>query len=119
MGAASDSQQRPAIPLPSAVFCGNCETVTSSLHDTCSVCGSPSLVSLVRILGGSLHDPKRQVANASKYSVEMTARVDEIPVADLNLVLELLSRLTELNFTVESLHVRVKPVASRSTAKAA
>ncbi len=110
----------PSVPLASAVFCGNCETVTSSPHETCPVCGSPSLVNLVRILGGALHDEKRQpTENPSKYSVELTAKVNEIRVADLNLVLGLLSQLTELGFTVESLHLSVQPVASHSTRKAA
>ncbi len=114
------NSQQPSLPLATAVFCGNCETITNSPHEACLVCGSPSLVSLVRILGGALHGQELQATgNPTMYSLELRARVNEIRVAELNVVLGLLSQLSEFGFTVESLHLCVQPVASHGTARAA
>ena len=41
-----------AVPLLNAVFCADCETISNSPHDACTVCGSRSLVNLFRISGG-------------------------------------------------------------------
>src|ERR1019366_1275517 len=35
-----------AVPLLNAVFCADCETISDSPHDACTVCGSRSLVNL-------------------------------------------------------------------------
>jgi hypothetical protein len=42
------------LPLWNAVFCLDCEVISSSRGDECPACKSRSLVSLSRILGGSL-----------------------------------------------------------------
>ena len=41
------------VPLQNAVLCANCEVVSDSRNGHCIVCGSPSLMSLSRILGSS------------------------------------------------------------------
>ncbi len=43
-----------AVPLHNAVLCADCEVITSSRFDRCCMCGSPSLLSLSRILGGEI-----------------------------------------------------------------
>jgi hypothetical protein len=100
-----------AVPLLNAVFCVNCENISSSPHDKCRVCGSHSLTSLARVLGGTLRSQKPHPAGYhAKYSVEITAKVQEIPTTDLNLLIELLARLAEVGGAVESLHLNVEPV---------
>ncbi len=44
---------RNLIPLQQAVLCANCEVVSDSKNGHCIVCGSPSLLSLARVLNGS------------------------------------------------------------------
>ncbi len=43
-----------AVPLHNAVLCADCEVITASRFDRCRMCGSPSLLSLSRILGGEI-----------------------------------------------------------------
>jgi len=42
------------VPLQSATFCVQCELISSNHRPHCLACGSPSLLSLSRVLGGSL-----------------------------------------------------------------
>lgn len=42
------------VPLQDAVLCVDCEAISNSPQETCLVCGSRSLVSLSRVLGGCL-----------------------------------------------------------------
>ncbi len=42
------------VPLQSATFCVQCELISTNSHSYCLACGSQSLLSLSRVLGGSL-----------------------------------------------------------------
>lgn len=42
------------VPLQSATFCVQCELISTSSRPSCLACGSPSVLSLSRVLGGSL-----------------------------------------------------------------
>jgi hypothetical protein len=50
----SDKPDVNAVCLQEAVFCADCEVISDSPHDFCRVCGSHSLFSLSRVLGGPL-----------------------------------------------------------------
>jgi len=41
-----------SIPVEKAVYCENCETVSSSSRTCCGVCGSERVLELVSLLGG-------------------------------------------------------------------
>ena len=43
-----------SVPLLEAVLCADCEIISNSGGETCEVCGSRSLLSLGRILGGCI-----------------------------------------------------------------
>jgi hypothetical protein len=43
-----------AVHLLTAVLCADCEVISDSDSDACAVCGSRSLLSLGRVLGGSV-----------------------------------------------------------------
>jgi hypothetical protein len=109
MNTTSREEALGAVPLANAVFCVNCETINNSPHDECTICGSHSLISLFRVLGGTLRSQKRQ-STGDKYSLEVTAKVHEISAVDFNVLIELLTRLVELGGAVESLHLNVEPV---------
>jgi putative methionine-R-sulfoxide reductase with GAF domain len=50
----AEKQERSCIALETAVFCTQCELITRSTTSYCFACGSQALLSLSRILGGSL-----------------------------------------------------------------
>ncbi len=100
-----------AVPLLNAVFCTDCETITNSPHDACKVCGSHSLLSLFRILGGTLRSQRIVPStNAAKYNLELTAEVDGIPASELHHAIELMTRLADAGGDVKSLHIDVECV---------
>ena len=43
-----------SVSLLEAVLCADCEIISNSVGERCGVCGSPSLLSLGRVLGGSI-----------------------------------------------------------------
>jgi len=43
-----------SLPLLEAVLCADCEIISNSGGEACQVCGSRSLLSLGRVLGGSV-----------------------------------------------------------------
>jgi len=51
---ANEKSEVSAVWLRNAVLCADCEMISESPHDACSVCGSHSLLSISRILGGTL-----------------------------------------------------------------
>jgi hypothetical protein len=53
-----------AICLQNAVLCADCEVISDSAHETCRVCGSRSLLSLSRVLGGTLPVQRAQLVDA-------------------------------------------------------
>ncbi|MBZ5567141.1 MAG: hypothetical protein LAN64_04735 [Acidobacteriia bacterium] len=100
-----------AVPLFNAVYCADCETITNSPHDACSVCGSHSVVSLFRMLGGALRSAKAQpTTKMAKYNLNLAAEVREIPADELTHVIEFVTRLAEASRDVKSLHINVEPV---------
>lgn len=103
-----------AVPLLNAVFCIDCETISNSPHDVCTICGSHSLVNLFRMVGGTLRRGKAQsaveLANTVKYNLELVAKVREIPATELSLIVESMTRLAEASGAVESLHIDVESV---------
>jgi hypothetical protein len=103
-----------AVPLLNAVFCADCETISNSRHDACTVCGSRSLINLFRMLGGTVRSQKPQSAEdhakTAKYNLELTVKVHEIPANEVNRVIESISRLAEVCGDLESLHINVESV---------
>jgi hypothetical protein len=103
-----------AVPLLNAVFCADCETISNSPHDTCTVCGSHSLVNIFRMLGGTLRSQKPLSAEdqvkTAKYNLELTVKVHEIPANELNRAIESIGRLAEVCGDLESLHINVESV---------
>ena len=115
MNATADTKGRlSAVPLLNAVFCADCETISNSPHDACTICGSHSLINLFRMLQGTAGSPKPQFVGdrgkTAKYNLELIAKVHEIPATELSLIIESMTRLAEAGGAVESLHINVESV---------
>ena len=54
------------VDLMSAVLCADCEVISDSSGEVCAVCGSRSLLSLGRVLGGSIGDERATVIPAEE-----------------------------------------------------
>jgi hypothetical protein len=115
MNTAADTETGlSAVPLLNAVFCVDCETISNSPHDACTVCGSHSLINLFRMVGGTLRSQKTQLAGDGaktvKYNLELIAKVREIPATELSLIIESMTRLAQAGRAVESLRINVETV---------
>jgi hypothetical protein len=64
-----------ALPLLDAVLCADCEIISNSRGDHCEVCGSRSLLSLARILGGSAGPIRAVVSNLTPNELRNTFTV--------------------------------------------
>jgi hypothetical protein len=60
----SEKSDVNAVYLRNAVLCADCEVITDSPHDTCRICGSHSLLSLSRVLGGTLPVQRAHIVEA-------------------------------------------------------
>jgi hypothetical protein len=121
MNEATSSEERVGgVPLLNAVFCVDCETISNSPHDVCTICGNRSLINLFRMLGGTLRGEKAQsggeTPKTAKYNVELAAKVRDIPATELNLIIGSMTRLAELGAAVESLHINVESVLDTQNA---
>jgi len=50
-----------SVPLLEAVLCADCEIISNSAGERCEICGSHSLLSLGRVLGGSIEGERAAV----------------------------------------------------------
>lgn len=115
MNAGADRGRKVAtVPLLAAMLCVDCESISNSAHDACPVCGSHSLISLFRMLGGTLRSQKAQPTayqrKTAKYNLELTMNVHGISGDELNRAIESVSRLAEVCGDLESLHLNVECV---------
>ena len=105
---------RTAVPLLNAVLCVDCENISKSPHDACTVCGSHSLISLFRMFGGTLRSQKPHYtedhAKMVTYHLDLTASVHEIPATQLNHVIGLITRLAEVDGDMKCLHINIESV---------
>ena len=57
------------IQLMNAVLCADCEVISDSASEVCAVCGSRSLLSLGRVLGGSIGDERAVLVPAEQSAL--------------------------------------------------
>lgn len=104
------------LPLLNAVFCLDCEVISSSRGDECPVCKSRSLVSLARMLGGSLPAHRAQYSHPGKsglFDVTIAVELQQMHAQDLSTTVEQLTSVIgpKLAGDRASFHVQVKPAA--------
>jgi len=93
------------VPLQSATFCVQCELISTSNKPYCLACGSQSLVSLSRVLGGSLRN-------------QQTAHLITDSELD-NLVRDLLRTVPDPQVLAMADHTRMPALAQRSQLRVA
>src|SRR5262252_4058243 len=106
------------LPLWNAVFCLDCEVISNSRGDECSVCNGRSLVSLARILGGSLFAHREQLSQEGEHAlfdITVTVELRQMDAKDLTTMLERLTSVIGPRLAREQamFHVDVKPLPDR------
>ena len=106
------------LPLWNAIFCLDCEVISSSRGDECAACKSRSLVSLARMLGGSLLTHRAQHFQeweGGLFDITSTVELQEMHAKDLSTTVERLTSVIgpELARDRASFHVNVKPGADK------
>jgi hypothetical protein len=98
------------LPLWNAVFCLDCEFISSSRGDECAACKSRSLVSLARMLGGSLLAHRAQHFQ-ELFDITITVELQKMHAKDLSTTVERLTSVIgpKLARGRASFHVNVKP----------
>src|SRR5579864_8816463 len=82
------------LPLWNAVFCLDCEVISRSRGDECPMCKSRSLVSLARMLGGSLLAHKAYQSHTSEtglFDVTIAVELQQMHAEDLSTTVERLT----------------------------
>jgi hypothetical protein len=106
------------LPLWNAVFCLDCEVISNSRGNECPACNGRSLVSLARILGGSLFAHREQLSQEGEHAlfdITITTELRQMDAKDLTATLERLTSVIGPKLAREqaTFHVDVKPSADR------
>lgn len=64
-----------SVPLLEAVLCADCEIISNSGGENCEVCGSRSLLSLGRILGGCIGSDRAVLVDVNQLRNSFTLMV--------------------------------------------
>jgi hypothetical protein len=103
------------LPLWNAVFCLDCEVISSCRGDECPACKSRSLVSLARMLEGSLLAHRAQHfhrCESGLFDITIAVELQQMHAKDLSTTVERLTSVigSKLAQNRASFHVKVKPV---------
>ncbi len=106
------------LPLSNAVFCLDCEVISSSRGDECPACKGRSVVSLARMLGGSLlaHRAQQFQENESGlFDIKMTIELQQMYAKDLSITLEKLAGVIGAKLARDRavFHIEVKPAVDK------
>ena len=111
------------LPLWNAVFCFDCELISSHSGGECPACQGRSIVSLARILGGSLvaHRMQKSQESAGRlFDIAITVELPQMHGKDLSTVLERISNVIapQLARDQGTLHVQVSPTREKVNSQA-
>jgi hypothetical protein len=106
------------LPLWNAVFCLDCEVISESQGDECPCCKNRSLVSLARMLGGSLSvRRKRQLreGEGALFDITITVELQHMDAKDVTTTLDRLTNVIaqQLARDQAALHIKVQPTGER------
>ena len=106
------------LPLWNAVFCLDCEAISGSRGDECPACKSRSLVSLARMLGGSLLAHRAQhlrECESGLFDITITVELQQVHAKDLSTTVERLTSVIGPKLAQDraSFHVNVKPTVDK------
>jgi hypothetical protein len=72
------------LPLRNAVFCLDCEIISNSRSDECPACKSRSVVSLARMLGGSLFAHRAQRRESVAFDIAIAIELQQVNAKELS-----------------------------------
>ena len=102
------------LPLWNAVFCLDCEVISSGRGDECVACKSRSLVSLARMLEGSLlaHRAQRE---SGLFDITITIELQQMHAKNLSTTVERLTSVIGPKLALDraSFHINVKPAVNK------
>ena len=106
------------LPLWNAVFCLDCEVISSSRGDECTACKSRSLVSLARMLGGSLLAHKAQhlqECGGGLFDITIMVELQQMHAKDVSTTVERLTSVIgpKLSRDRASFRINVKPAVDK------
>jgi hypothetical protein len=106
------------LPLLNAVFCLDCEVISTSRGDECSACKSRALVSLARMLGGSLLAHRAQHSHECEsglFDITIAVELQQMHAKDLSTTVERLTSVIgpKLAGDRASFHINVKPAVDK------
>jgi len=115
------SKERPdpdGLPLWNAVFCLDCELINNGQSNECPACGGRSIVSLFRIIGGSLYAHREHQSREREnelFDITITVELQRMFAKDLTATLERLTTVIgpKLARDQAAFHVNVKPSEDR------
>jgi hypothetical protein len=112
------NREAGVLPLLTAVFCLDCEVISSSRGDECPACKSRSLVNLARMLGGSLFAHKVQNSHEGEsgfFDITIMVELQQIHAKDLSSTVERLTGVIgpKLARDRASFHINVKPAVNK------
>ena len=114
----TNRQDAGLLPLWNAVFCLDCEVISGSRGDECPACKSRALVSMARILGGSLLAHRAQDSQERQnrlFDITIAVELQQVHAKDLSTTVERLTAVIgpQLAQDRASLHIDVRPAADK------
>jgi hypothetical protein len=109
------------LPLWNAVFCLDCEAISNSRSEECPACKSRSLVSLSRMLGGSLRTHRAlQEHDGVLFDIVMSIELQQMHPKDVSATIERITTVIAPKLAREgaAFHVNVKPRVDKPDAQA-
>ena len=115
---AKNGLDKGGLPLWNAVFCLDCEVISNAHGDECPVCKGRSLVSLARILGGSLFADRQresQECGSGFFDITITVDLQQMNAKELTSTFESLASVIgpKLARDQATFHINVKPSTNR------
>ena len=106
------------LPLWNSVFCLDCKVISNSRDDECPSCKGRSLVSLARMLGGSLlahRSLQLQESERVLFDITITVELQQMNAKDLSTTVERLTSVIgpKLARDHATFHVSVKPTVEK------
>ena len=110
--------EKGGLPLWNAIFCLDCEVISNSRSDECPICKGRSIVSLARMLGGSLFAHREQESKERDnelFDITITVEFQQMYAKDLTTTLERLTGVIapKLARDQATFHINVNPSADR------
>lgn len=100
------------LPLSNAVFCLDCEVISISRSEECPACKSRSLVSLARMLGGSLLTHRSlQEHEGVLFDITIMVQLEQMHAKDVSATIERITTVIAPKLARDGakFHVSVKP----------